>query len=216
MKPLLPVLAIGLMTATPAYAQLGGDLPTTLPGLEKAPPFTADVVITSRAMPKPTAYHINYMTNRVRLETGGANGQVIITRLDEGMAYISQSPTQWLKMSLSAMGGSGLEAGNFRHSIQKTGQATVDGKVCDVYQSRSMDGSTSSTNYLYHDVPIRSIVKGSTGTTTVEYRNLRMGSVSPALFELPPGAEVMSMESLLDQVKGLTDSRNQGLGGLQD
>lgn len=214
MKPLLPVFAIGLLMAPPAYAQLGGDLPTTLPGLEKAPPFTADVVITSRTMQKPTTYHINYMPNRVRLETGGENGQVIITRLDEGSAYVSQSPTQWMKLSLSALGGSGLEVGNFRHAVRKTGTATVEGKLCDVYQSRSADGMTSSTNYLYRDFPIRSIVQGPTGVTTVEYRNLRMGNVAPALFELPPGAEVMSMESLLDQVKGLTNSHNQGLGDL--
>lgn len=214
MKPLLPFLACGLLMAPPAYAQLGGALPTSLPGLEKAPPFSADVFITSGSMTKPTSYHISYIPNRVRLETLGENAQVILTKLDEGNVFISQGSSQWLKMSLAALGGSGLEAGNFKHAFQKTGSATVDGKLCDVYQSRSADGATSSTNYLFHDFPVRSIVKGPTGLTTVEYRNLRQGGVSAALFELPPGSEVMSMESLLDQVKGLTKPGNQGLGDL--
>lgn len=197
MRPILPLVVAGVLTATPAAAQLG-DV-TTLPGLEKAPSFEADVTITSKAMPRPTAYHISYMPQRIRFD-GGEN--TFITRLDQGAVYLAQGGNQWMRMSFQAMGGVGLSGGSFRHTMRKVGQATVDGRLCDVYQSQSADGSTSSTNYLYRDVPVRSIVQGPQGTTTVEYRNLRIGYVSPSRFELPANAEVQSMEELM-----------QGLGG---
>ncbi|HEY9856677.1 MAG TPA: hypothetical protein V6D05_13120 [Stenomitos sp.] len=209
MRPILPMVVVGVLAAAgPAAAQLGTDV-TSLPGLDKAPPFEADVAITSQTMPKPTAYHISYMGQKIRFDGQGAEGQTFITRMDQGMVYLSQGGNQWMKMSLAAMGGVGLSQGSFRHTMRKVGQATVDGKLCDVYESRSDDGSTSSTNYLYHDVPVRSYVRGPQGATTVEYRNLRIGSVSASLFELPAGAQVTSMEEMMQGLMG-----NPSLKGL--
>ncbi len=204
MRPILPLDLVGMLAATPAAAQLG-DM-TTLPGLEKAPSFEADVTITSRAMPQPTAYHVTYMARRIRFD-GAEN--TFITRMDQGAVYIAQGGNQWMRMSLQAMGGVGLSEGSFRHTMRKVGQATVDGKTCDVYQSQSADGSTSSTNYLYRDVPIRSIVQSPQGQTVVEYRNLRIGYVPASRFELPANAQVTSMEDLLKGLGG-----NQSLKGL--
>ena len=206
MKPYVPLLAGALLLATPAYAQLEGGLPSMLPGLENSPPFTADVVVTSQAMPGPTSYHIEYMPKKVRMETGG---EVIIARLDQGMLYVSQGPNQWMEMSLDAAGAAGLDPANFHQQLQKTGEATVDGKLCDVYRSSGGDG-ISTTSYLYHDFPIRSVVDGPMGHTTVDYRNIQTGAVSSSLFDLPPGAQVMTMQSLLNQVKGMSNLQNMG------
>lgn len=204
MRPILPMVVAGVLAATPAAAQLGPM--TTLPGLDKAPSFEADVTITSRAMPQPTAYRVAYMAQRIRFD--GAES-TFITRMDQGTVYIAQGGNQWMRMSLQAMGGVGLSDGSFRHTMRKVGQATVDGKTCDVYQSQSADGSTSSTNYLYRDVPVKSVVQSPQGTTVVEYRNLRIGYVSPSRFELPAGSQVTSMEDLLKGLGG-----NQSLKGL--
>lgn len=208
MRPTFPLIVAGVLVASPASAQLGPEF-TALPGLEKAPAFEADVAITSRAMPKPTAYHIRYMASRLRFDGQGPEGQTFITRLDQGLVYLSQGGNQWMRLSLQAMGGVGLSDGSFRHTMRRVGQATVDGKLCDEYQSQSADGSTSSTNYLYQGVPVRSIIQGPQGTTTVAYRNLRIGAVSPSYFELPAGAQVTSMEELMQGLGG-----NQGLQDL--
>lgn len=208
MRPILPMVLAGVLVATPAMAQLGPDV-TSLPGLDKAPAFEADVSITSQVMPKPTAYHISYMAQRIRFDGQGAEAQTFITRMDQGLVYIAQGGNEWMKLSLATMGGVGLSQGSFNHTMRKVGQASVDGRLCDVYESRSADGSTSSTNYLYRDVPVRSYIKGPQGTTVVEYRNLRIGSVSASRFELPAGAQVTSMEDLLQGLSG-----NQSLKGL--
>lgn len=208
MRPTLPMVLAGVLVATPAAAQFGPDV-TTLPGLDKAPAFEADVAITSRTMPQPTAYHISYMAQRIRFDSRGAEAQTFITRMDQGMVYIAQGGNQWMKMSLAALGGVGLSQGSFRHTMRKVGQATVEGKPCEVYESQSADGTTSSTNYLYQNVPVKSVIKGPQGMTVVEYRNLRIGSISALRFELPANAQVTSMEDLLQGVGG-----NQSLKGL--
>lgn len=208
MRPTFPLLLAGVLVAAPASAQLGTEV-MALPGLERAPAFAADVTIASPVLPKPTAYHVRYMAQRIRLDGQGAEGQTFITRLDQGMVYLSQGGNQWMRLSLQALGGVGLSAGSFRHTMRRVGQATVEGRLCDEYQSQSADGSTSSTNYLYREVPVRSIIRGPQGTTTVDYRNLRIGAVSPSAFELPAGAQVTSMEELMQGLGG-----SQGLKGL--
>jgi hypothetical protein len=200
MKRMALALLAALALPTPALAQ--DEMTGALPGLEHAPPFQADVVITSAGNPTPTAWHIAYMAQRVRLTSRAQGGQTIITRLDQGTVYMSQGGNQWMQLSLAAVGATGLMAGNFNHTMRKTGHAMLDGKDCDVYQTRSGDGSTSTVNYVYHDFPVRSIVTGPAGKTTVEYRNLQTGGVSDSLFELPANAEVMSMEGILNQAKG--------------
>lgn len=208
MRPALPLFLAAVLMASPAAAQVGPDV-TSLPGLDLAPPFEADVTLSSQALPTPTAYHVTYMARRIRFDGQGEAAQTFITRLDQGMVYLAQGGNQWIRLSLAAMGGVGLSGASLDHTMRKLGQATLEGRSCDVYESRSADGSTSSTSYLYRGVPVKSLVKGPQGVTTIVYRNLRIGSVSAARFDLPAGARVTGIEELMQGLMG-----GQNLKGL--
>lgn len=193
--------ALWITTSSPAQAFGGTGLPSVLPGLDNAPPFTADVVITSPAMPTPTTFRIAYMPQRVRLESKGEAGMTAIIRMDEGSAYMYQGDSTWLRLSLSSLGAMGLNPGA-RHSLKKLANQTVDGRNCEVYQSTSEDGSVS-TNYVASGVPFKSIVRTPAGgDTVVRYLNVSRGGVNAALFTLPADAEVMDMANLLNGLKG--------------
>ncbi len=193
--------ALGICAASPALAFGGSGLPPVLPGLEQAPPFTADVSITSPAMPTPTVFRIAYMPQRVRLESPGAEGMTAIIRLDEGSAYMYQGDRTWLRLGLSALGAMGLNPGA-RHAVKKLGNQSVDGRPCDVYQTTSDDG-TVSTNYLSGGMPFKSIVRTPTGgTTVVRYLNVSRHGVDASRFQLPADAEIVDMSTLLNGIKG--------------
>lgn len=203
--------ALWLSAATPAHAFGAASLPPVLPGLEQAPPFTADVSITSPAMPKATTFRIAYMPQRVRLESRGQEGMTTIIHLDEGSAYMHQGDRSWLRISLASMGAMGLGSGA-RHALTKLPNQTVDGRNCEVYQTSSSDG-TVSTNYLSGGMPFKSIIRSpSGGDTLVRYLNVSRGGVNASLFTLPANAEVLDMANLLNGLK----QRNGADFGLED
>lgn len=194
------VAALWLSTAVPAQAMGPGGLPAVLPGLETAPPFTADVSITSASMPTPTTFRIAYMPQRVRLESRGGEGMTAIIRLDEGSAYMYQGDRSWLRLSLASLGAMGLAPGS-RHALTKLPNQTIDGRPCEVYQTTSADG-TVATNYVAAGLPYKSIVRAAAGgDTVVRYLNVSRASVSPSLFTLPADAEILDMASLLNGIK---------------
>ncbi len=195
------LVALGITAASPAQGFGGTGLPSVLPGLETAPPFSADVVISGPAMPTPSTFRISYMPQRIRLESKGAEGMTAIMRLDEGSAYMYQGDNSWLRLSLASLGAMGLAAGA-RHTLSKLGNQVVDGRTCEVYQTTSSDGSVA-TNYVTGGVPYKSIVRMPTGgETIVRYLNVSRGGVHDALFTLPANAEVMDMANLLNGLKG--------------
>ncbi|MNK63258.1 hypothetical protein D3C87_824700 [compost metagenome] len=195
------IAALWLTFAMPAQAMGVAGLPSVLPGLENAPPFTADVMITSASMPTPTRFRISYMPQRVRLESRGSEGMTAIIRLDEGSAYMFQGDRSWLRLSLASLGALGLASGA-QHSVTKLANQTVDGRACEVYQTTSGDG-TVSTNYVSGGLPFKSIVRTPTGGDTVlRYLNVSRGGVNASLFSLPSDAEVIDMANLLNGLKG--------------
>lgn len=199
MKRLLPLALVALMAAPAAAQSL--DSPTVLPGLDNAPPFSADIVIQSPALKQATAYRVYYMPQRIRMEA--ANAPTVITRMDTGLVYLKTDDHQWMQMSLASVGGAALAPANLRHRVQKLGTANVNGRACDVVRTVSPDGSIVTTNYLTRELPVRSIIQAPSGQTVVDYQNLRVGGVSPAWFEIPATDQVMTTDNLLDQVRNL-------------
>ncbi len=195
------LMALWLTAAAPAQAFGGTGLPAVLPGLENAPPFTADISITSRAMPTPTTFRISYMPQRVRLESRGEAGMTAIIRMDEGAAYMFQGDRSWLRLSLSSLGTMGLNP-TTHHALKKLANQTLEGRNCEVYQSTSDDG-TISTNYLSGGLPFKSIVRvPASGETVVRYLNVSRGGVQASLFTVPADAEIIDMANLLNGLKG--------------
>ncbi len=70
-------------------------------------------------------------------------------------------------------------------------QETVNGYRCDVYRDERVLGRERvTTTYWWFpplNFPIRAVTQSSSGTTTVEARDIRVGPVSQSLFELPKG-----------------------------
>lgn len=193
-------LIAGVLAASPVQAYEGLGLPTALPGLETAPPFNAEISITSATLQTPTTFKIYYMPQRVRMESRAEGGMLAIMRMDQGVAYVHQGDRSWLRLSLSAFGAMGLSPGS-RASLSKLPNQTVDGRACEVYQSTSADG-TVAVNYMAGGLPFKSVVRPPTGgTTTVRYLNVSRGGVHEGLFDVPAQDEVMDMNSLLNGIK---------------
>ncbi|MBM3269807.1 MAG: hypothetical protein FJZ01_19420 [Candidatus Sericytochromatia bacterium] len=186
------LLALG----APAAAQ---DVPDTLPGLENAPPFVADVVITN-AQVKGVQYRMYYIPGYMRLESTGptpdGSKQVILSHLRENVSFVDLGG-QWYKVSNNALGAQGLQYGStsgFR--TQRLGKRTVDGKLCEGYKFTSPDGATRVEQWLWGQYPILATVQNQMGTTTAKYLSLRPQSTPASYFAPPAGQPVQDLGAL--------------------
>lgn len=208
MKKVLFAAAVSVscvLGGSPAYAQAGG-VPDTLPGLENAPPFVADVEVTN-AQVKGVRYRMYYMPGYMRLESTSAtpdgSKQIILSHLRENVSFVDLGGT-WYKMSNNALGAQGLQYGNtagFR--TQRLGKAVRDGKMCDGYRFTSPDGSTKVEQWMWGEYPILATVQNRQGTTTAKYLSLRPQSTPASYFSPPRGEPVQDLEALTGGMGGL-------------
>jgi len=73
------------------------------------------------------------------------------------------------------------------------GTETVDGKLCDVYQYTTADGTTKAWIWKDKSFPIKVEVTSSQGTAIIEYKNIVFDTLSDSLFELPSGVQIMQL-----------------------
>jgi hypothetical protein len=181
--------------ALPARAQV----PDTLPGLENAPPFVADVVVNN-AQVKNVSYRMYYMPGKMRLESlAGAPGgekQLILSHLAENISYVDIGGS-WFKLNNNALGAEGLSYGSTAgFKTRRLGKRTVDGKLCEGYVFTSPDGSTNVESWMWGDYPIVSTVKNRMGVTTAKYLSLRPQSTPESYFYPPKGAQIQDLDAM--------------------
>ena len=77
------------------------------------------------------------------------------------------------------------------------GTETVDGQLCDVYEST--DGDIKSKTWISksNGFPVKSEVTTPAGVVTSVYKNFKTGGVADNLFELPAGMQVMDLGELM-------------------
>lgn len=80
--------------------------------------------------------------------------------------------------------------------VKRLGKETVNGFVCEKIQVT--DKGTVVTQWLSTELgwPIKGEVKGPEGVSTHEYKNIKKGGVSEALFEIPAGFQKMSVPGM--------------------
>jgi len=183
-----PLLATAI--AAPAAAD---EMPGVLPGLEKAPPFVAEVEVHN-AQAKGVVYRLNYVPGRMRLESlsGTPNGehQVIISNLVDHVSYVEVFGS-WYRVRNDALGVGGMsygQTGGFR--TRKLGRKTVEGRLCEGMELTSPDGRTRVEQPLWNNMPVLATVHQASGVTTAKYRSLTAQRTPDAWFQVPAGAKV--------------------------
>lgn len=192
------ILAFALAaTPTPALAQAG--VPDELPGLENAPPFVAEVVV-SNAQVKNQAYTMYYIPGRMRLESSGptpdGSKQVIISWLTDNVSFVDIGG-QWFKIRNDALGAENLQYGaTSGFKTLKLGKETMDGKLCDHLRFISPDGSTKVDQWMWGEYPIKAVVNNKMGTTTAFYKSLRAQTTPASYFVVPRGEKIQDLDAM--------------------
>jgi len=183
-----PLLATAI--AAPAAAD---EMPGVLPGLEKAPPFVAEVEVHN-TQAKGVVYRLNYVPGRMRLESlsGTPNGehQVIISNLVDHVSYVEVFGS-WYRVRNDALGVGGMsygQTGGFR--TRKLGRKTVEGRLCEGMELTSPDGRTRVEQWLWNNMPVLATVHQASGVTTAKYRSLTAQRTPDSWFQVPAGAKV--------------------------
>jgi outer membrane lipoprotein-sorting protein len=76
------------------------------------------------------------------------------------------------------------------------GTETIDGKLCDVWQYTTSEGTTKVWVWKEESFPVRQESTTSSGTMITEYKNIVFGTLSNDLFQLPAGVEIMEFPVL--------------------
>ena len=210
-------VSVSCVLGAPGQAQAqDGGVPDTLPGLENAPPFVADVVVTN-AQVKGVTYRMYYMPGYMRLESRSAtpdgSKQIILSHLRENVSFVDLGGT-WYKLNNNALGAEGLSYGNtagFR--TRKLGKRTKDGKMCEGFQFTSPDGGTKVEQWMWGEYPIIATVQNRMGTTTAKYLSLRAQTTPASYFSPPRGEPIQDLEALTGGMGGMNGLPSGGLPG---
>lgn len=73
------------------------------------------------------------------------------------------------------------------------GTATIDGKVCIVYEYTAEEGKIKSWVWKDKGFPIRMEVTTAEGKSIIEYKNIEFANIPDSMFELPAGVEITEM-----------------------
>jgi outer membrane lipoprotein-sorting protein len=171
-----------------------------------------DMVMTSPQMPQA-------QTVKAYFKNFGVEDQIKyrMDMTEEGieMAYLVDYGTQtaymWnitentaYKMDMSQVPDNPTENEDQIHPTY-IGTDTFDGHLCDVWQwTEQVAGAGTSTENVTSKVwvwkdksfPVKMESTISSGTTTIEYRNIVFGTLSDSLFQLPAGVQITSMPGM--------------------
>lgn len=151
-------------------------------------------------------------------------GQKTIILGDSGGIMYTYSPSQntAIKLDVGAqteeLESDPYEAVNEIMSTAKiVGHETIDGKNCVVVEYAMADTEYGFTQKMWiwekYGIPVKIVTITSEGTTTMEYKNIQTSGITDDLFELPPGVNVVDLESMM-QGGGLDPEALKALQGL--
>ena len=153
-------------------------------------------VMSSKVSMKDQMFRIDMM----------AEGQATATLHNASGTY-TYMPAEGMAMKLSALNPSQRpieHADNYQQYLQerhaqRIGTETVDGHPCEIYRFTDPDTGDLVTAWVWIEkqFPIKMEIDGAEGKILVEIQNLQLGAALPdALFELPPGVQVMDMGNM--------------------
>ncbi|MFA0887945.1 MAG: DUF4412 domain-containing protein [Synergistales bacterium] len=136
---------------------------------------------------------------KIRQEmTPDGEKMITILRLDKKLSWVlmpDEKVYMEMKMRESAEDPSLVEKTD-PAKVRRLGKETVNGFVCEKIQVT--EKSTVITQWLSEELgwPIKGEVKAPEGLSTHEYKNIKKGGVSDALFEIPSGYQKMSVPGM--------------------
>lgn len=71
------------------------------------------------------------------------------------------------------------------------GTATIDGHPCDIWQWTDQGTTEKMWIWTAKSFPVKMEMTTSSGTSTMEYKNIVFGKLSDSLFQLPAGVQIM-------------------------
>lgn len=167
-------------------------------GAAQAAEFSADMVMKAPDGSGMTG-KVFVKGQKIRQEMT-QDGETVITilRLDRKLSWVlmpEEKAYMEMKMRESAEDPSLVEKAD-PTKVRRLGKETVNGFVCEKVQVT--DKGTVVTQWLSTELgwPIKGEVKAPEGVSTHEYKNIRKGGVSDALFEVPSGYQKMSVPGM--------------------
>ena len=130
----------------------------------------------------------------------GGQKQITIFRKDKNVVWVLM-PAQMMYMEMQA-GSQQNMAPVDPDEIDKLaekkylGKENVNGYVCSKYRYSFHDKSSGTAIYWISDkfnFPIKMQAQGTSGTMSMEYRNIQEKTVPASLFNIPGGFQKMSM-----------------------
>ena len=130
-----------------------------------------------------------------------AGGEPILSIMnkDEGFMYVYQPEVNYavqMPLDQSDMDTTSPQdyiSGSDADSMLFTGRETFDGKECLVYETDYEGGKGKMWIWEEAGMPLRIETTSGSDTIVVEFLNFTVGNVDDAMFQLPPGAEIMDM-----------------------
>jgi hypothetical protein len=159
-----------------------------------------DAVTTSPQLPQAqtsTMYYQNFGTTgwKSRMETSMEGTTTIyLTDYSAQTAYMWTEGTNiaykmdWSKVSNPTANGDQIHPTH-------VGTATIDGHPCDIWQWTDQGTTVKTWIWTAKSFPVKMEMTESGATTTMEYKNIVFGTLSPALFQLPAGVTVTTFPS---------------------
>ncbi len=130
----------------------------------------------------------------------GGQKQITIFRKDKGVVWVLM-PAQMMYMEMQA-GSRQNMASVDPDEIDKIGEKKylgkekVNGYMCSKYRYTFHDKSSGTAIYWISDklnFPIKMKTEGTSGSMSMEYRNIQEKTVPASLFNIPDGYQKMSM-----------------------
>ena len=197
-------------TSTATSGDEGTSLSDLLEKVKGTTSVKYDMVTTSPGVPSVTS-KVWVDEDKMRMETA-AEGHNMIMIVDGSEAYMyDPEENKAIKMDFGDMPESTIEEIQTLMDYNPTvvGIETIDGKLCTVveytdsseFMGESFEVKTKSWIWQKHGLPIRTESTSSEGDTTIiEMKNIDFGNIPESMFELPAGAEVTDLQSMMESM----------------
>jgi outer membrane lipoprotein-sorting protein len=164
--------------------------------------FTADMIQKTQAASFKSQVFVKGEMIRNEMDMKGTQ-QVSISRLDKGVVWVLMPGQMYMEMPLSAGGEDSLLTDQKKLEEVATkedlGKEKVNGYACDKYRFTFNDKSMGTMTQWFSkklNFPIKSVMMGSQGEISTEYKNINEQKLADSLFEVPAGYNKMQMQGM--------------------
>jgi len=173
--------------------------------LTQAAEFTATMVTKAGGLEIPGKVFVKGEKMRNEMQTAGQTGihimrpdkQVVWIVLPQQKAYMEMPISQEAQQKMLTL------TEKQKAAMKKVGAETVNGYVCDKYETTMSNQGKSMKVFTYVatdlGIPIKMV--SADGSFSVAYKDIKPGQVADSLFEPPQGYQKMKLPFAMPQMK---------------